>query len=69
MGINPLYLVKLGPDGISKEGVVVVEVGKRLIMVFSPLDTTYHVQKRRIRRARVTMATVVAAKIAMGDAE
>ena len=58
----------MGPYGESKEGVVVVEVRKRLRMEFPPLDMMYHVRKRRIRSAKVATAVIESAKIVTGDA-
>ena len=56
------------PHGKAEEGVIVVEVGNRFRMVPSPLDTTQHVCKRRIRITETATAAVESAKIVTGGA-
>ena len=67
LGGTSLHLVKMGPHGKEKEGVVVVEIGNSLRMELSPLDMMYHVRKRKIRSTRVVVAAIERAKIVTGD--
>ena len=52
--------------GETKEGVVVVVRGKRVIVI-SGLRTTYQILNRRIRSARVAMIAIVITEIMAGD--
>ena len=52
--------------GETKEGVVVVIRGKRVIMV-SCLRTTYQILNRRIRSSRVATIAIMITEIMAGD--
>ena len=64
-----LHLIKVGSHSKEEEGIVVVEIGNSLWMEVSPLDETYHVQKRRIRSPRIVVTAIESAKIVTGDAK